>query len=225
MLARLWQRARPRRHRARRSTRSATPTSAARIAATLIAYFERHAALLDDDAKRRLHTNPLRILDSKNPAMQDDRSPARRSSIDRLGDASRAHFDGAAALLDDAGIAFAIDPRLVRGLDYYNRTVFEWVTDRARRAGHRRRRRPLRRPVRAAGRQADAGVRLRDRHRAHGAAAAGRRRRRATRAPLAYVVHAGDAGGSARAPRRRDAARRRHAPSSSTPAAAASSRR
>ena len=95
--------------------------------AALIAHFERHAGVLDDDAKRRLHTNPLRILDSKHPALQEVIAAAPRL-VDGLGAASRAHFEGVCALLDDSGIAYAIEPRLVRGLDYYNRTVFEWVT-------------------------------------------------------------------------------------------------
>jgi histidyl-tRNA synthetase len=94
---------------------------------TLIAYFEQHADLLDEDAKRRLHANPLRILDSKNPRMQAmcDAAP---KLLDSLGDATRAHFDGLCKLLDAAGVAYQINARLVRGLDYYNRTVFEWVT-------------------------------------------------------------------------------------------------
>jgi histidyl-tRNA synthetase len=95
--------------------------------AALIAHFERHAGVLDDDAKRRLHTNPLRILDSKHPALQDVIAAAPRL-VDGLGAASRAHFEGVCALLADSGIAYTIEPRLVRGLDYYNRTVFEWVT-------------------------------------------------------------------------------------------------
>jgi histidyl-tRNA synthetase len=95
----------------------------------LIAHFERHASVLDDDAKRRLHTNPLRILDSKNPAMQEVLHAAPRL-VDMLGADSRAHFDRLQQLLTDNGLAFEIDARLVRGLDYYNRTVFEWVTDR-----------------------------------------------------------------------------------------------
>jgi len=94
----------------------------------LIEHFQRHVDALDDDAKRRLHANPLRILDSKNPAMQDLIHDAPRL-VDRLGAASRAHFDGLRALLDEAGVAYAVEPRLVRGLDYYNRTVFEWVSD------------------------------------------------------------------------------------------------
>src|SRR6478736_1028459 len=94
----------------------------------LIAHFERHAGLLDDDGRRRLHANPLRILDSKHPPLQDAIAAAPRL-IDALGADSRAHFDALRALLDEAGIGYVVDPRLVRGLDYYNRTVFEWVTD------------------------------------------------------------------------------------------------
>jgi histidyl-tRNA synthetase len=95
---------------------------------TLIEYFERHANALDEDSKRRLHANPLRILDSKNPAMQAIVEAAPRL-VDRLGPASRTHFDELRALLDEAGVRYTVNPRLVRGLDYYNRTVFEWVTD------------------------------------------------------------------------------------------------
>lgn len=94
----------------------------------LIGYFEGHAALLDGDAKRRLHTNPLRILDSKNPEMQGIIETAPRL-IDYLGVDSRRHFEGVQAFLKDAGIPYRINPRLVRGLDYYNLTVFEWVVD------------------------------------------------------------------------------------------------
>ena len=97
--------------------------------ADLIAHFERHHDLLDEDARRRLQANPLRILDSKTPSMQAMIAEAPRL-IDRLGPESRAHFDGLAQALADAGVAFEVDPRLVRGLDYYNRTVFEWITDR-----------------------------------------------------------------------------------------------
>ena len=97
--------------------------------ADLVAYFERHADVLDDDAKRRLHTNPLRILDSKNPAMQDVVRGAPKL-VDRLSTASSAHFEGLQRLLAESGIEYSIDARLVRGLDYYNRTVFEWITDR-----------------------------------------------------------------------------------------------
>ena len=94
---------------------------------TLIAYFEQHLDLLDEDAKRRLHKNPLRILDTKNPRMQAicDNAP---KLMDCLGDETRAHFAGLCKLLDEAGVAYLVNARLVRGLDYYNRTVFEWVT-------------------------------------------------------------------------------------------------
>jgi len=95
----------------------------------LVAYFERHASALDEDSKRRLHTNPLRILDSKNRALETLIAGAPKM-VDQLGPESRAHFEGLQALLTDLGIAYEIDPRIVRGLDYYNRTVFEWVTDR-----------------------------------------------------------------------------------------------
>jgi histidyl-tRNA synthetase len=96
--------------------------------AALIEYFERHESALDADAKRRLHTNPLRILDSKNKAMQPIIAGAPKL-LDRLGPDSRAHFEGLQSQLAEAGIAFEVNARLVRGLDYYNRTVFEWVTD------------------------------------------------------------------------------------------------
>jgi len=94
----------------------------------LVAYFESHREVLDEDAKRRLHSNPLRILDSKNPAMQALNEAAPRL-MDELEDEALTHFDDVQSLLRAHGIAFEINPRLVRGLDYYNRTVFEWVTD------------------------------------------------------------------------------------------------
>ena len=97
--------------------------------AALIAYLEEHAEILDEDAKRRLYTNPLRILDTKNPALQDMCAAAPKL-IDYLGEASLAHFEGVQRVLRDAGVPFTINPRLVRGLDYYNLTVFEWVTDK-----------------------------------------------------------------------------------------------
>ncbi len=97
--------------------------------AALITYFEEHAELLDEDAKRRLYTNPLRILDTKNPALQDLCANAPKL-IDYLGEESMAHFAGVQRVLRDAGQPFTINPRLVRGLDYYNLTVFEWVTDK-----------------------------------------------------------------------------------------------
>jgi len=97
--------------------------------AALIAHFEQHAAVLDADARRRLHSNPLRILDSKNPAMQPliDEAP---KLIDFLGEASLAHLSAVRSVLDAAGLEYRINPRLVRGMDYYNLTVFEWTTER-----------------------------------------------------------------------------------------------
>jgi histidyl-tRNA synthetase len=94
----------------------------------LIRHFEQHAAQLDEDAQRRLHSNPLRILDSKNPAMQVliEASP---KLFDFLGAESLAHFDAVKSALDAVGLAYRVNPRLVRGMDYYNLTVFEWVTD------------------------------------------------------------------------------------------------
>lgn len=95
--------------------------------AALIAYLEAHADVLDEDARRRLHTNPLRILDTKNPAMQALVNGAPRL-MDHLGEASLDHFDRLRGLLDAHGIAYRINPRLVRGMDYYNLSVFEFVT-------------------------------------------------------------------------------------------------
>jgi histidyl-tRNA synthetase len=93
----------------------------------LVAYFSQHEAVLDADSKRRLQSNPLRILDSKNPQMQALIEAAPRM-LDDIDDVSRAHFEGVQALLQTAGVPFKLNTRLVRGLDYYNRTVFEWVT-------------------------------------------------------------------------------------------------
>ena len=93
----------------------------------LIAYFEGHSALLDEEARRRLHTNPLRLLDSKNPAMQAMLESAPQL-MDFLGEASLKHFNSVKALLDANGVAYRINPRLVRGMDYYNLTVFEFLT-------------------------------------------------------------------------------------------------
>ncbi|WJF91201.1 histidine--tRNA ligase [Paraburkholderia bonniea] len=95
----------------------------------LIAYLEKHREALDDDAVRRLYTNPLRVLDTKNPALQDIVQNAPKL-IDFLGEASKAHFEGLQRILKSNNIPFKINPRLVRGLDYYNLTVFEWITDK-----------------------------------------------------------------------------------------------
>jgi len=97
--------------------------------AELVRYLQSHEDALDEDARRRLHTNPLRVLDSKNPLMQPLIEGAPRL-LDYLGEASLAHFDGVQQVLKDAAIPYSINPRMVRGLDYYNLTVFEWVTDR-----------------------------------------------------------------------------------------------
>jgi histidyl-tRNA synthetase len=97
--------------------------------AALIAHFEAHVAVLDEDARRRLHSNPLRILDTKNSAMKAVVEAAPKL-MDFLGGASLAHLGAVRAVLDAVGLAYRINPRLVRGLDYYNLTVFEWVTDK-----------------------------------------------------------------------------------------------
>ena len=100
-----------------------------RYRAKLVAYLEQHAGALDEDARRRMHSNPLRVLDSKNPAMQGLIAAAPRLADD-LDDASARAFEALQRSLRAAGVGFSINPRLVRGLDYYNGTVFEWVTDR-----------------------------------------------------------------------------------------------
>lgn len=95
----------------------------------LISHLEKHKAILDADGQRRMYSNPLRVLDTKNPAMQQMANEAPRL-FDFLGTESRAHFDAICQRLSDMNIAYTLNPRLVRGLDYYNLTVFEWVTDR-----------------------------------------------------------------------------------------------
>jgi len=96
--------------------------------AALITHFEKHQAVLDEDAKRRLYTNPLRILDTKNPAMKEvvDSAPQLMSF---LGEVSLAHFNALRQILDANGVQYSLNPRLVRGMDYYNLTVFEFITD------------------------------------------------------------------------------------------------
>lgn len=93
----------------------------------LVAFLEQHQDKLDDDCKRRMYSNPLRVLDSKNPEVQALLNDAPRLS-EYLDEESKAHFEGLCELLAQAGIPYTINERLVRGLDYYNRTVFEWVT-------------------------------------------------------------------------------------------------
>jgi len=95
----------------------------------LVAYFRQHLDCLDEDSRRRLETNPLRILDTKNPDMAEVVAQA-PTLAEFLGPESREHFEGLLRQLDDSGVPYTINPRLVRGLDYYSRTVFEWVTTR-----------------------------------------------------------------------------------------------
>ncbi len=94
----------------------------------LVSYLTEREELLDEDSKRRMHTNPLRVLDSKNPQVQEALTDAPKLS-DYFGEETKAHFANLCARLDAAGISYVLNERLVRGLDYYNRTVFEWVTD------------------------------------------------------------------------------------------------
>ena len=103
--------------------------SRGRYRARLVKYLEGHAATLDEDAKRRLHSNPLRVLDSKNPAMREVIAGAPRM-LDDLDEGSLQSFESLQSLLRVAGVAFEINPRLVRGLDYYNDAVYEWTTAR-----------------------------------------------------------------------------------------------
>ena len=106
-----------------------TPHSRADYRKHLVDYFESRRALLDEDSLRRLGANPLRILDSKNPALREVLGQA-PSLLDHIDDESRAHFERLKALLDAADLRYTVNPRLVRGLDYYSRTVFEWVSPR-----------------------------------------------------------------------------------------------
>lgn len=99
----------------------------ARYREALVAFLEQHKEKLDEDCKRRMYTNPMRVLDSKNKDVQTLLNDA-PELFEYLDDESREHFDGLCKLLDAAGIQYRVNQRLVRGLDYYNRTVFEWVT-------------------------------------------------------------------------------------------------
>ncbi|MFN3712744.1 MAG: histidine--tRNA ligase [Alcanivoracaceae bacterium] len=100
----------------------------ARYRDALVAYLSRHIDALDEDSRRRLERNPLRVLDSKDPGTREVLKGAPRFD-DYLGDESRAHFAGLRAVLDAAGVSYRLNPALVRGLDYYGKTVFEWVTE------------------------------------------------------------------------------------------------
>lgn len=105
------------------------PETRATYRKRLVAYFQDHIDQLNDDARRRLELNPLRLLDSKDPELQPLIAAA-PSITDDLDDASAEHFQQLCTLLDKVGLEYTLNPRLVRGLDYYNRTVFEWTTDR-----------------------------------------------------------------------------------------------
>src|SRR5690606_7281622 len=128
MLARLWKRLGLQDIRLELNSLG-QPAERAAHRQALVEHLEKHIDVLDEEARRRMHTNPLRVLDTKNPAMQDMANSAPRL-FDFLGAESLAHFEGVCARLQDAGIEYTLNPRLVRGLDYYNLTVFEWVTDR-----------------------------------------------------------------------------------------------
>jgi histidyl-tRNA synthetase len=128
MLARIWRLLRIE-HVSLQINTLGTTESRVQYRAELSAYFRSHFDQLDEDSRRRLERNPLRILDSKNPDLQGLIADAPR--LDQYLDAeSEAHFSGLRTLLDEAGVPYVVNPRLVRGLDYYGRTVFEWVTDR-----------------------------------------------------------------------------------------------
>jgi histidyl-tRNA synthetase len=128
MLARIWRVLRIE-HVSLQINTLGTTESRVQYRADLMDYFRTHFDQLDEDSRRRLERNPLRILDSKNPDMQGLIAAAPRLT-QYLDAESEAHFNGLRELLDDAGVPYVVNPRLVRGLDYYGRTVFEWVTDR-----------------------------------------------------------------------------------------------
>ena len=127
MTARLWKTLGLSEHLTLELNSLASNEARARYKDALTAYLREHMAQLDEDSQRRLESNPLRILDSKNPAMAEMLAAAPKLS-EYWDDESREHFSGLCARLDAAGIAYQQNERLVRGLDYYNRTVFEWVT-------------------------------------------------------------------------------------------------
>jgi histidyl-tRNA synthetase len=127
MTARMWKRL-GLQHTVLQLNSLGTPESRAAYRTALVSYLRGRESELDEDSRRRLETNPLRILDSKNPAMQPVVTAAPQLP-DYLDEASRLHFEELRALLDAAGLRYEINPRLVRGLDYYSKTVFEWVTD------------------------------------------------------------------------------------------------
>lgn len=128
MIARLWRRFGVRDVQLQLNSLG-NPEARQRFRGALVAYFTAHADALDEDSRRRLHTNPLRILDSKNPSMQDLIAGA-PPFFDHIDKDSAEHFAALREILELAGIDYVVNPRLVRGLDYYTKTVFEWVTDR-----------------------------------------------------------------------------------------------
>ena len=128
LTARLWKQLGVSEHLTLQLNSLGQPEERAEYRQALVTYLEQYQDQLDEDSQRRLHTNPLRVLDSKNPQVQALLQDAPVLS-DYFGEQTRAHFAGLTALLTAAGIAFDVNPRLVRGLDYYNLTVFEWVTD------------------------------------------------------------------------------------------------
>lgn len=128
LTARLWKQLGVSEHLVLQLNSLGQPEERAAYRQALVTYLEQHHDQLDEDSQRRLHTNPLRVLDSKNPQVQALLQDAPILS-DYFGEATQAHFTGLTDLLTAAGIAFEINPRLVRGLDYYNLTVFEWVTE------------------------------------------------------------------------------------------------
>lgn len=128
LTARLWKQLGVSEHLTLQLNSLGQPEERAAYRQALITYLEQYHDQLDEDSQRRLYTNPLRVLDSKNPQVQALLQDAPILS-DYFGEQTQAHFTGLTALLSAAGIAFEVNPRLVRGLDYYNLTVFEWVTE------------------------------------------------------------------------------------------------
>ncbi|ALR16367.1 histidine--tRNA ligase [Vibrio natriegens] len=128
MTARLWRELSIDKHVRLELNSIGSPEARANYNEALVSFLEQHIDVLDDDCKRRMHTNPLRVLDSKNPDVQAILGDAPRLS-EHLDEESKQHFAGLCELLDAAGIEYTVNERLVRGLDYYNRTVFEWITE------------------------------------------------------------------------------------------------
>ncbi|WP_407332364.1 histidine--tRNA ligase [Enterovibrio sp. 27052020O] len=128
MTARLWRKLGIHEHVRLELNSIGSPEARADYREALVDFLLQHEAILDEDCKRRMHTNPLRVLDSKNPEIQAVLTDAPKLSA-YLDDESKQHFAGLCELLDAAGIQYTVNEKLVRGLDYYNRTVFEWITE------------------------------------------------------------------------------------------------